>query len=109
QHPTQGLLAPAEFIHVAEETGAIIPIGRWVTHEACRQARRWQQGLAGEHLMVSVNLSPVQLSDPGIIDMIQTALSSSGLDPGSLLLELTEAVMLKDSELNTRRLLELKD
>jgi diguanylate cyclase (GGDEF)-like protein len=109
QHPTRGLLAPAEFIHVAEETGAIIPIGKWVTHEACRQARRWQQGLAGEHLTVSVNLSPVQLSDPGVVEMIQTALTSTGLDPGSLVLELTESLMLKDTELNTRRLHELKD
>jgi diguanylate cyclase (GGDEF)-like protein len=108
QHPTRGLLAPAEFIECAEETGAIVPIGAWVLEEACRQARQWQDRLPGQALALSVNLSPVQVFQAGIVDTVLGAVTRSGLDPSHLVLELTEDVLVKDIELAGRRLRELK-
>jgi diguanylate cyclase (GGDEF)-like protein len=107
QHPTRGLLPPSDFINLAEETGAIVPIGTWVLHEACRQASMWRNH-AGTHLTVSVNLSPVQISDPGIVEAVVHALDAAGLAPTSLVLEITEALMLTDTEFVQHRLEELK-
>jgi diguanylate cyclase (GGDEF)-like protein/PAS domain S-box-containing protein len=98
EHPTRGLVAPNEFIAVAEETGLIVPIGRYVIEEACWHIARWRR-LAGDRgPMVSVNLSARQLQHPDIVDVVATALTKSGVDPGDLCVEITESVLLEDGE-----------
>jgi EAL domain-containing protein (putative c-di-GMP-specific phosphodiesterase class I) len=108
QHPTRGVLEPAEFIELAEETGEIVPIGEWVIDTACRQVSTWKTSLPGNPFTISVNLSPVQVFQADIVGTVRAALTRSGLAPCDLVLELTEKVMLKDTELTTRRLQELK-
>ena len=98
RHPERGLLTPAHFIDVAEETGLIVPIGRFVLEEACRQAAAWD--LAGgpvADLSVAVNLSPRQLREADVVDMIAGVLRGTGLRPDRLSLEITEAVLVDDS------------
>ena len=94
QHPERGLLAPAAFISVAEETGAIVDIGAWVLETACSQVRAWQATHPG--LSVSVNLSGRQLQDAQLIPHVRHALDRSGLDPALLILEVTESVLVAD-------------
>jgi diguanylate cyclase (GGDEF)-like protein/PAS domain S-box-containing protein len=94
QHPSRGLLQPAEFIHVAEESGRIVDIGRWVLAEACRQTAAWQRRIAGGGgLSVSVNVSPRQVRRPGLVEDVDAALQSSGLAAEHLTLEITETVL----------------
>ncbi len=108
-HPTRGTIAPANFIPLAEETGLIIPIGRWVLEEACRQgALLHQQFPLPVPLTMSVNLSVKQLQSETIVDHVRMALETSGLPPERLVLEITESVMMADTDLAVRRLLELK-
>ena len=96
-HPQRGLIPPAEFIPLAEETGLIRPIGRWVLAEACRQVRAWQlQHPSSPPLMVSVNLSTSEFRHPGLVDDVAEALRETGLAPCSLRLEITESVALDD-------------
>ncbi|MHB8295450.1 MAG: putative bifunctional diguanylate cyclase/phosphodiesterase [Acidimicrobiales bacterium] len=95
QHPTRGLLAPVEFLGVAEESGLIVPIGTWVLGEACREAVRMADRREGP-VEMSVNVSPRQLGEPGFVDLVTDTLSSSGLDPALLVLEVTEEVFLAD-------------
>jgi diguanylate cyclase (GGDEF)-like protein len=94
QHPRHGLLAPNRFIDLAEETGAIVPIGCWVLGEACRQAARWsaRYGAYG----IAVNLSARQFSDPLLLEHIEEALARSGLDPALLELEITESMVMDE-------------
>ncbi len=100
EHPEKGLMLPDEFIPVAEETGLIIPLGGWVTKEACRQARDWQERYPSEPpLSVCVNLSAGQVRHPGLFQDVRSALGESGLAPGSLILEITEGTLLKDTEM----------
>ncbi len=87
------LVAPSEFIPLAEETGLIIPIGEWVLLEACRQAKAWPEGTR-----VAVNLSLLQFRSPNLIDMIVGALQVSGLEPHRLELEITESAMMSDAD-----------
>jgi EAL domain-containing protein (putative c-di-GMP-specific phosphodiesterase class I) len=108
QHPTRGLLAPAEFLQVAEETGAIVPLGAWVLQEACRQASQWAKACPEQRLTMSVNLSPRQLSDPAIVATVAAALSESGLPAGHLVLELTEGLLVSDGPAVVDRLFALK-
>ncbi|HYY89290.1 MAG TPA: EAL domain-containing protein, partial [Chloroflexota bacterium] len=108
-HPSRGLVSPADFIPLAEETGLIFPIGRWVLDEACREAARWQS----EHprdppRTVSVNLSACQLQHAGLVGEVANALAASRLDPGCLVLEITESVLIHDTEAIIARLSELK-
>jgi diguanylate cyclase (GGDEF)-like protein len=99
RHPDRGLIGPAGFIPVAEESRLIIPIGAWALDEACRQAARWQsRDPDGAPISVAVNLSVRQLADPGLLDTVTRALNTSGIDPGSLHLELTETTLLEDIE-----------
>jgi diguanylate cyclase (GGDEF)-like protein/PAS domain S-box-containing protein len=92
QHPTRGLLAPGEFIPVAEDSGLIVALGEWVLREACRQVRIWQHDVHGAAaLSLAVNVSPRQLADPHLCEVVAHALQSSGLDPGMLCLEITES------------------
>ena len=109
QHPRRGLLAPSEFIPLAEETGLIIPIGGWVLEEACRKARGWQRShaLAGK-LRMSVNISARHFQHEGLIEDVSAALEVSGLDPACLVLEITESVLVQDAESVISRMLELK-
>ena len=94
QHPTRGLVLPAEFIPVAEDTGLIVPIGRWVLREACRQVHLWQAD-SPEPLPVriGVNISVKQLEDPGFVADVAQALRDSGLAAEALILEITESIL----------------
>jgi len=97
RHPRRGLLAPGSFIAVAEETGLIVPIGRLVLEEACRQASAWDQaGGPGAGLSMAVNLSPRQLREVDLVDMVADVLGGSGLRAERLNLEITEAVLVDD-------------
>jgi diguanylate cyclase (GGDEF)-like protein len=99
QHPTRGLLQPDHFIALAEETGLIVPIGRWVLREACHQARRWQTvAPAGDSFSVNVNLSPRQLLEPGLVGEVAAILAETDLSDGALVLEVTESVMMQDAD-----------
>lgn len=98
QHPTGGLISPQDFIPMAEETGLIVPLGRWVLNEACRQLRVWQEHLGTASLRVGVNLSGRQLEEPGLVEDVAWALSNSGIRPSSLTLEVTETVGLHGSD-----------
>jgi diguanylate cyclase (GGDEF)-like protein/PAS domain S-box-containing protein len=104
--PIQGMRPPAEFIPVAEATGLVIPLGRWVLVEACRQAQAWDASDTG--IGISVNLSPRQLASPRIVPDVRTALESSGLHASRLILEVTENALVEDVDTAVRRLLELR-
>jgi EAL domain-containing protein (putative c-di-GMP-specific phosphodiesterase class I) len=94
RHPTRGLLAPDDFIGLAEESGLIVPLGRWVLHAACRQLARWQRNGGGPP-RISVNVSPRQLQT-GIVAELTRALNDTGADPSGLCLEITESALLHD-------------
>jgi len=108
-HPERGQIQPAHFIPLAEETGLIIPIGKWVIEEACRKAVELQRRFPlPEPLRMSVNLSVKQLQADGIVDDIRGILESTGLSPSCLVLEVTETVMLADADVAAERLHRLK-
>jgi diguanylate cyclase (GGDEF)-like protein/PAS domain S-box-containing protein len=110
RHPERGLLAPSAFIPIAEETGLISELGRQVLVEACIQARRWQRLWPQEPpLTVSVNLSPRQLQTDDLFGHVIEALTVSGLDPASLVLEITESAMIHDTDSIVGRLASLKE
>jgi EAL domain-containing protein (putative c-di-GMP-specific phosphodiesterase class I) len=97
RHPTRGLLAPAEFVPHAEETGLIVPLGELVLEKACAQARCWAQMRPGEPpLAMSVNLSPAQLLSPTMVAVVERALEHSSLEPCFLCLEITERTLMVD-------------
>ena len=109
QHPTRGLVSPGEFIPVAEETGLIIPLGRWVLEEACRQTKIWQrQYPLDPPLTISVNLSTKQFMQPDLVGQIARVLQDTGLDPATLQLEITESVLIDESQFTEDMLLKLK-
>jgi diguanylate cyclase (GGDEF)-like protein/PAS domain S-box-containing protein len=109
-HPERGLIAPADFIPVAEETNLILPLGRWVLEEACRQAREWQlQCGNNEDLAITVNISGRQFQDDSLFLAVDDALSRSGLSARSLILEITEGTMLTNTDATLRKLNELKE
>ena len=102
RHPDRGLVAPAEFIPVAEETGLIVPIGEWVLHEACRQAVAWRT--SGRRMPVAVNLAARQLSLPDLNAVVANALHETGARPDELVLEITESAVLLDAIATSERL-----
>ena len=109
RHPTRGLLQPADFIALAEETGLIVPLGRWALREACRQTRVWNAGRpAADRLTVSVNLSARQFREPALAHDIEAALSDSGLAPDLLTIEVTETAAMDDAEVTTATLTALE-
>jgi diguanylate cyclase (GGDEF)-like protein/PAS domain S-box-containing protein len=97
QHPTRGLVSPLDFINVAEESGLIVPVGRWVLTEACRQVARWQRD-TGLPLRLSVNISARQLQAPRLAEHVAKTLRSSGVRPADLVLEITESMLVDDAE-----------
>jgi diguanylate cyclase (GGDEF)-like protein/PAS domain S-box-containing protein len=108
RHPERGLIPPDEFIPFAEETGLIVPIGRWVLREGCRRAKLVRSELGDLVLpSIGINLSVKQLFDDDIVADVVDALSDAGLEPGALTLEITESVMMTDTELAATRLGEL--
>jgi diguanylate cyclase (GGDEF)-like protein len=99
--PRHGLTSPQRFVPLAEETGLILPIGRWVIHEACRQASAWNARRTGRApLVVSVNLSARQLQQADLPDIVAASLAETGLAPDRLMLEITESVLLRDTEVS---------
>jgi diguanylate cyclase (GGDEF)-like protein len=99
QHPTDGVVGPDTFIPVAEETGLIVPLGRWVLNQACHQLARWYRSMpAAEHMRMSVNVSARQLQNPGFVSELADAITSAGIDPTSIILEITESLFLDDTE-----------
>jgi diguanylate cyclase (GGDEF)-like protein/PAS domain S-box-containing protein len=110
QHPQRGLLGPDQFIGLAEESGSISSIGRWVLREACATLKRWiETEPTASDLVVSVNLSMAELEDPNLVGDVEQALKQSGLAAERLHLEVTESVLSTDPELAARVLTELHD
>jgi diguanylate cyclase (GGDEF)-like protein len=96
QHPTRGLLQPRDFRATAEETGMVAPIGAWAIGEACAQLRRWRRDGAATDVSVSINVSALQLGDPGFVPAVEDALAGNGLVPSVLCLEIPEAAVVAD-------------
>jgi EAL domain-containing protein (putative c-di-GMP-specific phosphodiesterase class I) len=106
RHPERGVVPPDEFIPASEESGLIVPIGRWVLGEACRQAARWHA--LGERIRIFVNVSAQQLARDGFPDDVRHALESSGIEPSLLVLEITETTLMRDVAAAGARLSEIK-
>jgi diguanylate cyclase len=106
RHPTRGLLAPADFIPLAEETGLMFSIGEWVLREACRQARQWQRD-GQPFLRIAVNISPIHFREPRFLDVVRSALSDHDLEPRYLEIELTETTVMDHAETSVHILEEL--
>jgi diguanylate cyclase (GGDEF)-like protein len=96
QHPQRGMVPPAEFIPLAEQTGLILPLGRWVMEEACRQLVRLGANAATRHLHVAVNVSAHQFRQPGFVAAVLAVLADAGADPRRLKIELTESLLVED-------------
>jgi EAL domain-containing protein (putative c-di-GMP-specific phosphodiesterase class I) len=109
QHPERGLIPPAEFIEVAEETGQVVGLGRWVLHEACREVREWQRRMPlGKQLRVAVNVSGQQLQGGDLVAEVTGALEHTGLEAGALVIEMTESVVMQNTEETFAKLSRLK-
>lgn len=106
--PEYGLVAAAEFIPIAEETGLIVPIGWWVLREACNQMRKWQLQFDLKPLTISVNLSGKQFSQPDLIQQIEQILQETNLDPCSLKLEITESILVENAKSASAMLVKLQ-
>jgi EAL domain-containing protein (putative c-di-GMP-specific phosphodiesterase class I) len=102
-HPERGMVAPGAFIPLAEETGLIVPLGEWAIRQACETAVQWP-----DSLKIAVNLSPAQFRSAGLLHAIVGALATSGLAPGRLELEITETILLQDSEKTLATLSQLR-
>ncbi|MGB8698418.1 MAG: EAL domain-containing protein [Thermosynechococcaceae cyanobacterium] len=110
QHPQKGLIAPSDFIEIAEDTGLIVPIGEWVLREACQQLYTWQQQFpAASSLHISVNLSSRQIKQLDFIDKLAIILSETGLNGENLRLELTETMLMDQGEMTIELLSRIKD
>lgn len=109
-HPGCGIIPPLEFIPIAEETGLIVPLGRWILETACRQANIWyRKHLEGRPFTLTVNLSGGQFEQQDLVETVAAALEVSGLPPGSLVLEITENMMLHNTEATIQKLQRLKE
>ena len=104
QHPEKGMIAPGQFIGLAEEIGFIVPLGEWVIREACATAAKWPG-----HMRISVNLSPAQFKNSGLVQVVVGALAASGLAANRLELEITETALLEDSEATFATLYRLRE
>jgi diguanylate cyclase (GGDEF)-like protein/PAS domain S-box-containing protein len=103
RHPERGLIPPSAFIPVAEEIGFIIPLGEWALRQACQTARNWPSDIR-----IAVNLSPIQFRNPGFVQLVVSALAASDLAPDRLELEITETILLQDSEATLSTLYQLR-
>ncbi len=103
RHPERGMVSPADFIPIAEQTGLIVELGEWVLREACRQAAAWPDGIG-----VAVNLSPVQFRADNLVEVVRNALDASALCPSRLQLEITESVLLGQDDTNLRTLQQIR-
>lgn len=108
QHPERGMISPADFIPVAEETGLIVPIGEWALREACRRTREWHRQTGNDQLTISVNISAKQFAQPDLVSKIRGILDETGLDPRSLNLEITESVVMQNVESATNMLAQIR-
>lgn len=109
-HPERGLISPAEFIPVAEETGLIVPIGRWVLHEACHQLHRWQEKWEqARNLVMSINVSSRQLLQPDFTSQIDQILQATQISTASIKLEITESVLMEAGSCVTEQLAQMQD
>lgn len=108
EHPERGMMSPAEFIPLAEQTGLIVPLGRWVLETACRQAREWQDRHCSETPIMGVNLSLRQFQDPELAGEVERILHETGLEPAHLALEMTESVAMHDADSTVATLKRLK-
>jgi diguanylate cyclase (GGDEF)-like protein/PAS domain S-box-containing protein len=109
QHPTRGLLPPASFIEIAEQTGLIVPLGKWVLEEGCRQMAAWHaEVLTIPPMSLSVNLSPREFQSPNLVDEVARILLATGLPAGCLKLEITEGIVMRDVEATITTLWRLK-
>ncbi|MDQ3740661.1 MAG: EAL domain-containing protein [Actinomycetota bacterium] len=109
RHPERGIVPPNDFIPTAEETGLIVPLGRWVLQHACRAAETLQvHAEAGPALIMSVNLSPRQFHDPHLVDDVADAIATAGIDPTTLVLEITESMLTADLDSTAETLARLK-
>jgi len=110
QHPSRGLIGPADFLEVADETGLMVPIGRWVLRESCRQLAQWQSVHPDARTMtMSCNVSSRQLLHPQVVEYVRDALRESGIEPPRLRIEVTESVIMEHAEAAIARLRELRD
>ncbi len=107
-HPDQGLIGPDRFIPMAEETGLIVPMGKWVLYEACAQNAAWQKS-GMKPVVVAVNLSARQFQDQDLAEVVERALGETGLDPACLELEITESILMQDLETTIDQLVRLVD
>ena len=109
-HAERGVILPADFLPLAERTGLILPIGAWVLQEACQSARRWRDRFpTTAPVRISVNLSARQLTHPGLVDQVRTALQGAELEPSSLALEIAESVLTENAESATAPLDQLRE
>ncbi|HEV7200210.1 MAG TPA: EAL domain-containing protein [Candidatus Limnocylindria bacterium] len=110
QHPERGLIAPGEFIEIAEENGAILPIGSWVLREACQHAGNWQrEGLTPKGIFLCVNVSAREVQQPDFVASVRETLTEAGLEPSSLMMEITETALLKATGPTMSTLTELRE
>jgi EAL domain-containing protein (putative c-di-GMP-specific phosphodiesterase class I) len=109
QHPEKGLVMPADFIPVAEDTGLILPLGMWVLETACEQLAAWADSPKTATLSIAVNVSVVQFRHPGFVDMVVAAIQRSGIQPRRLKLELTESLLADRMEITIQKMGMLKD
>ncbi len=107
-HPERGLVPPAEFIPLAEETGMILQIGDWVIEQACKQLKAWEMDPIMRHIELAVNVSPRQLGQPYFVEQVKEVIEKTGIRPSRLKLELTEGFILNDVEDAIEKMLELK-
>ena len=108
-HPERGPISPVEFISLAEQSGLILPLGAWALHEACRQMAEWDRITGTDrNLIINVNVSGIQFSEPGFIESARSALNESGLDGSRLRLEITESTLMSNADLVADLLLDLK-
>ena len=109
QHPERGFISPLDFIPVAEETGLIVAIGRWVLTQACQQMRAWQeQQQLPAHFTISINLSSKQFAQPNFIEQMAGSLRDAGLEPNRLKLEITESMVIENIDTTAEMLTQLR-
>lgn len=107
-HPERGMISPAQFIPLAEDTGLIVPIGQWVLETACAQLKRWEQDPLTRNLQVSVNVSARQFRQADFVDSVRSILASSGANPARLKIELTESLVLDNVATSIEKMRELR-